>query len=196
MYYTPRGPDSNYSASYVLSTIENNLAIVAASGPALWPLARRWLPRLFSRLGLSRGYQGHLPDIETTTDDFSKDRSATRDTELQNVSSSPRLRFWFGWKRAGGSGGLNKTTTGRRMGANDGHDLTTYTSHTGGGRSLPAAGASTSTGQTVSSADRCPRESGDETSTRHAGAGSGDLGRKPSTAGERPLSSDAARLID
>jgi hypothetical protein len=68
MYYVPKSPDSSFSIGYVLNTAESDLSIVAASGPALWPLARRWFPHLFSNLALSRGYQGQLPDIELTVD--------------------------------------------------------------------------------------------------------------------------------
>jgi len=64
--YLPKTPDSNYDVGYITTALETNLAVMAASGPALWPLARRWFPGFFSNLGLSRGYEGGIPDIETT----------------------------------------------------------------------------------------------------------------------------------
>lgn len=53
--------DPTYSLGYVLSAVESNLAIVAASIPALWPLARRWFPSMDDKLGMNDRYQ---PDIE------------------------------------------------------------------------------------------------------------------------------------
>jgi len=54
--------DKKYSIGYVNSTVEINLAIVTASVPALWPLARRWFPGVFESLGIDRPYL--QPDIE------------------------------------------------------------------------------------------------------------------------------------
>jgi len=65
-WYYPKGPDPNFSITYVISSVENNLAIIAACGPALWPLARRVFSDLFSGLGLSRGFQGDIENIQVT----------------------------------------------------------------------------------------------------------------------------------
>jgi len=76
--YLPKSPDSHYNIGYITTCLETNLAVMAASGPALWPLARRWFPAFFQNLGLSRGYQGHIPDIETTTNhDLAKAETAS-----------------------------------------------------------------------------------------------------------------------
>lgn len=64
-YVLAKLPDGNFNIGYVTTCLETNLAIMAASGPALWPLARRWFPRFFSNLGLEQGYQGDIPDIVT-----------------------------------------------------------------------------------------------------------------------------------
>ncbi|KAK5660703.1 hypothetical protein OQA88_12068 [Cercophora sp. LCS_1] len=61
LYYIPVG-DRHYSIGYVSSTVEINLAIITASVPALWPLARRWFPAAFATLGINR--PGLYPDIE------------------------------------------------------------------------------------------------------------------------------------
>jgi hypothetical protein len=65
MFYAPKNPDGSFSIVYTISAIENNLALIVASAPALWTLTRRWFPALFADLGLSRGYQGDIPDIKT-----------------------------------------------------------------------------------------------------------------------------------
>jgi hypothetical protein len=54
--------DRHYSIGYVTSAVEINLAIITASVPALWPLARRWMPGAFETLGINRPYMH--PDIE------------------------------------------------------------------------------------------------------------------------------------
>lgn len=59
-YLSPQ--DKKFSIGYVTSTVEINLAIVTASVPSLWPLARRWFPGAFETLGISRPYL--QPDIE------------------------------------------------------------------------------------------------------------------------------------
>jgi len=59
-YMSPQ--DRKFSIGYITSTVEINLAIVTASVPALWPLARRWFPGAFESLGISRPYL--QPDIE------------------------------------------------------------------------------------------------------------------------------------
>ena len=65
LYYYPPGPDMHYALGYITSSVEINLAIITASAPALWPLARRWFPGLFERIGIDRERRGHLyPDIE------------------------------------------------------------------------------------------------------------------------------------
>jgi hypothetical protein len=59
-YFTPN--DTHYSLGYTLNTIEVNLAIVTATMPTLWPLARRWFPAAFESMGINRPYL--YPDIE------------------------------------------------------------------------------------------------------------------------------------
>lgn len=54
--------DMHYSIGYATNTIELNLAIVTATIPALWPLARLWFPSVFESMGISRPYL--YPDIE------------------------------------------------------------------------------------------------------------------------------------
>lgn len=50
-------PDPTFNLGFCVSTIECNLGIITACGPAMWPLLRSWMPRLFSRLGISNGYE-------------------------------------------------------------------------------------------------------------------------------------------
>jgi len=61
LYYLPT-EDRHWSIGYVCSCVEINLAIITASVPALWPLARRWYPGAFESLGIDRPYL--YPDIE------------------------------------------------------------------------------------------------------------------------------------
>lgn len=86
--YIPRQGDSNYSLGYTTTAFETNLAVITASGPALWPLARKWFPGFFNNLGLSQGYQGQLPTIETTMlpHDLAKEetRSSSQSRKLLN----------------------------------------------------------------------------------------------------------------
>ncbi|OIW30923.1 hypothetical protein CONLIGDRAFT_564294, partial [Coniochaeta ligniaria NRRL 30616] len=61
LYYMYRifftvSPDPTYSLGYILSAIESNLAIIASSIPALWPLARLWFPCMDSKLGINHHY--------------------------------------------------------------------------------------------------------------------------------------------
>jgi hypothetical protein len=103
--YLPRQGDYSYSIGYITTAFETNLAVVAASGPALWPLARRWFPGFFSGLGLSRGYVGHIPAIveEATTtmppqhDELAKERSCGASSRSGNL-----LRLVFLAHKKGG----------------------------------------------------------------------------------------------
>lgn len=52
--------DPTYSIGYTISAVESNLAIIAASIPALWPLARRWFPAMDDKLGINRHYQADI----------------------------------------------------------------------------------------------------------------------------------------
>lgn len=63
-FFSTLEDDPTFSIGYITSSIETNLAIIAASGPALWPLARRWFPGLFSKLRLSYGFQGDLSAVD------------------------------------------------------------------------------------------------------------------------------------
>lgn len=53
------GKDLYYSVGWAISPIESNLAIIAASMPALWPLFRRWFPNFFSALSTSYPAASH-----------------------------------------------------------------------------------------------------------------------------------------
>jgi hypothetical protein len=65
LYYYRPSPDMHYALGYITSSVEINLAIITASAPALWPLARRWFPDAFERIGINRERGVHLyPDIE------------------------------------------------------------------------------------------------------------------------------------
>lgn len=55
--FTDKSLDANFSLGFCVSSIECNLAIIAASAPALWPLIRRWMPQLKSSKG--QGYYEH-----------------------------------------------------------------------------------------------------------------------------------------
>ncbi|CAP64898.1 uncharacterized protein PODANS_1_12890 [Podospora anserina S mat+] len=57
-----RPADGHYTIGYTTNTIEVNLAIVTATIPALWPLARVWFPDVFESMGINRPYL--YPDIE------------------------------------------------------------------------------------------------------------------------------------
>ncbi|KAK0633142.1 hypothetical protein B0T14DRAFT_386729, partial [Immersiella caudata] len=68
--------DRHYSIGYVTSAVEINLAIITASVPALWPLARRWMPGAFETLGINRPYR--CPDIEVEYGTQSRGRRMLR----------------------------------------------------------------------------------------------------------------------
>jgi len=67
LYYT-KPDDRHYSLGFALGCIELNLAIITASIPALWPLARRWFPGLFASLGIDKPHQYADIDVEYVTD--------------------------------------------------------------------------------------------------------------------------------
>lgn len=103
--YTPPPPDGHFNIGYITTALETNLAVIAASGPALWPLARRWFPGFFRNLGLSRGFQGDIPDIETANmpHQLTKETSAasSRNIRLLNIVFSPRKDSGTGTRREG-----------------------------------------------------------------------------------------------
>jgi len=45
----PLPKDFTYDIRFVYSTVDTNVAIIAANGPAMYPLFRRWLPRMLGR---------------------------------------------------------------------------------------------------------------------------------------------------
>ncbi|KAK4168654.1 hypothetical protein QBC43DRAFT_104046 [Cladorrhinum sp. PSN259] len=59
--------EARYSIGYTTNTIEANLAIVTATVPTLWPLARTWFPNMFESMGINRPYL--FPEIEVRDDD-------------------------------------------------------------------------------------------------------------------------------
>ena len=69
--------------------MEIHLAIVTASVPALWPLARRWFPSLFVSLGISRPYLH--PDIEVGY-------ATTQGSTQNGGSNSKTLRGKVVWR--------------------------------------------------------------------------------------------------
>lgn len=79
--------DPTYSLGYILSAVESNLAIVAASIPALWPLARRWFPCMDDTLGINRPHQA---DIEV--------QSLGDGDGTTSVASPPKVKVT--WTRA------------------------------------------------------------------------------------------------
>ncbi|KAK3330526.1 hypothetical protein B0H66DRAFT_66210 [Apodospora peruviana] len=81
--------DNNWTLGYTTNTIEINLSVLAASAPALWPLARRWFPRAFQSLGLDRPYL--YPDIEVG---YATQKS--RASQLTTPTKS--LRVKVSWK--------------------------------------------------------------------------------------------------
>jgi hypothetical protein len=123
--YTPPSPDGHFNIGYITTALETNLAVIAASGPALWPLARRWFPGFFRNLGLSRGFQGDIPDIETANmpHQLTKETSAasSRNMRLLNIVFSPR--------EDSGTGTGNKL----HMGSDGGMGFGVHTNHRMGG---------------------------------------------------------------
>lgn len=61
--YAPSA-DPIHSLGYTTSAVESNVAIIAATVPALWPVARRWFPSIDDTLGVNRHHQA---DIEVQT---------------------------------------------------------------------------------------------------------------------------------
>lgn len=74
-------PDLNYSLGFCVSAIEVNLAIITASGPAIWPLVRSWMPRIFSTMSLSNGGYHQNNEINWTPN------GTTRRNAYANTSS-------------------------------------------------------------------------------------------------------------
>lgn len=95
--------DKHYSLGYTLNTIEVNLAIVTATIPALWPLARFWFPTVFESMGINRPYL--YPDIEVgyvSSGRRSSQQRAAEGGELgasaaQGNNSSPALQGKILW---------------------------------------------------------------------------------------------------
>lgn len=80
---TDPDPDSNYSITFTFSAIEVNLAIIAASIPALWPLVRGRVGKsttaASSTFNASRRYTKHQQGWIRTTDQ--NESSGTRDDQ-------------------------------------------------------------------------------------------------------------------
>lgn len=99
IYYGPPDPDPTYSVGGTSSTIEVNLAIIAACGPFLKPLIVRFLPNFFER-DTTDDHAGGWPDSLTWGGRFrsysasataAKPGSSSRfgsDVELQSSSTS------------------------------------------------------------------------------------------------------------
>ncbi|KAB5560287.1 hypothetical protein GE09DRAFT_86452 [Coniochaeta sp. 2T2.1] len=73
--------DPTYSIGFVISVVETDLAIVASSLPALWPLGRRWFPSMDDKLGINRVHQA---DIEV--------QDVTAHGNLTIGSQAPRVK--------------------------------------------------------------------------------------------------------
>lgn len=80
--------DSSYSLGFTLSIVESNVAIIAASVPALWPLARRWWPKMDEKLGVNLP---HHADIEVQVE--------TLGTHDDAPPTSPPPRVHLRWSR-------------------------------------------------------------------------------------------------
>lgn len=82
-HYIDTNPDSAYSLSFVTSAVEVNLAIIAASAPALWPLISR---RFGSQTAISRQryYEGSNSEWMRTSDGMTTrhNRRSTLGTSL------------------------------------------------------------------------------------------------------------------
>jgi len=80
--------DKHYSIGFVTTAAESNLAIMTACAPALWPLARRWFPGVFSRMALSQAFkQDELATIRNTAADRS---TKTRSWDSHKSLVGPR----------------------------------------------------------------------------------------------------------
>jgi hypothetical protein len=70
-------PDRHYSIGFVTAAAETNLAIVTASAPALWPLARKWFPGTFQKMHISQAFQqdplNEIKDTVSSRSDTSRD---------------------------------------------------------------------------------------------------------------------------
>ena len=132
--YVPKEDDSNFSIGFVTNALETNLAVIAASGPALWPLARRWFPRAFDNLGLTRGYQGDIPDIEMTAKEVSGG-SSSRKSKRRGSFGLGLLGGGGGGRRSQGTGGRS-VRSGRGGGGAFGGGAGIHTNHSIGGSSF------------------------------------------------------------
>ncbi|KAK4042521.1 hypothetical protein C8A01DRAFT_33464 [Parachaetomium inaequale] len=111
-YFTPQ--DTHYSLGYTLNTIEVNLAIVTATMPTLWPLARRWFPAVFESMGINRPYLH--PDIEVGYV-LSQPRASQQQVPVVSATAAaqarPALRGRILWlQRPRPPSFLRPTTTG------------------------------------------------------------------------------------
>lgn len=74
--------------------IEACLAIITVSVPPLWPLARRWFPNVFARLGISRPFQqDQLREITQVTYLGQQDSNTDLETASKKSSLLRMLRF-------------------------------------------------------------------------------------------------------
>ena len=84
-------PDLNYSLGFCVSAIEVNLAIITASGPALWPLVRSWMPRFFTSMGPSNGAYQMNADVEWTPNGQHRRTGAGNGSKLGTGIHSSRV---------------------------------------------------------------------------------------------------------
>ncbi|KAK3336642.1 hypothetical protein B0T19DRAFT_45651 [Cercophora scortea] len=88
--------DVHFSLGLTANTLEIDLAIITASAPALWPLARRWFPDVFQSLGINRPFL--YPDIEVLGDQSQASRRQSHMKKAGRESSRPgNLRVKVSW---------------------------------------------------------------------------------------------------
>jgi hypothetical protein len=80
-------PDINYSLGFCVSAIECNLAIITACGPAMWPLLRTWMPRLFTsyRSSNRNGDAELIPSVNRTPGGSAKPMNLGSWKEIKDV---------------------------------------------------------------------------------------------------------------
>ncbi|KAL2255165.1 hypothetical protein VTK26DRAFT_3943 [Humicola hyalothermophila] len=95
VWYVRHTNDNHYSLGYTTNTVEVNLAILTATIPALWPLARVWFPGMFESLGINQPYL--YPDIEVGY--VSSSRSSAGVLTTQSTADARVLRSKVLWSK-------------------------------------------------------------------------------------------------
>lgn len=87
--FVNHSPDAGYSLGFCVSSIECNLAIITACGPALWPILRGWLPRGFTDVYRSGSLNAQRIGIQLTPSSGKRtqsDSGTPMDTEANTPS--------------------------------------------------------------------------------------------------------------